>query len=693
MWMPLTRGWNKLVIGPLRWLARLTTAERVSLGCVLAAAYLLGKVHDRLPELLTALSVMVLIVVLAAIFRRAWQPLFGPVFFFDLVRSTRRSNFALLRGVYLLAILVLLFLIYANTVDTGSTSIWQILWKPVKVPLAEVARFGQSFFYVLVSGQFIAVVLLTPICAASAITEEKERRTLEYMLATELYDREIIFGKLASRLAYLILFVLTGLPVLSFLQFFGGVDPNLVVSAFIMTLMTMLSLTGISIVISVVSRRSRTAVFLTYVVVAGYFLLSSCCCAVPVPWLTLGNAFVAVSKLFVSSRSDDILDGLPLMVFEYSFCHLFMAGICFQIATSRLRSRATPPLGRSLVEYDSAWVRSAPDGNDAGTIRSASLAEVGMAETDSATEYIKRKRSARATDPSLWRVWNWPILWKELYAEPMFPPGSAGKALLWAFWFLVALQGAYLLLLSFTVAAATGDLGTFTNGLARYAGAALSSAMFIGIVIRAASTLTSERDRQTLDSLLTTPLDTKRILFEKWLGSVLCIRKLWFALLPIWGLGLFLNGVHPLAFAMLLVAWCAYAGVAAGIGMLFSLTSRNSLRAVIGGLLTFVVICSAHRGLVLGWLLSYEYRAVPPPYAWIADFDLYGLLPPVTLSSLAFRASDLTASTSIPKYPQILLYCSTGVLLYGLLALLLWWLLCKRFGPVTGRMPLPRSRV
>jgi len=40
-----------------------------------------------------------------------------------------------------------------------------------------------------------------------------------------------------------------------------------------------------------------------------------------------------------------------------------------------------------------------------------------------------------------------------------------------------------------------------------------------GIGIRAAGAVSGEREKQTLDNLLTTPLATKRILFAKWLGE------------------------------------------------------------------------------------------------------------------------------------------------------------------------------
>ena len=90
--------------------------------------------------------------------------------------------------------------------------------------------------------QFILVCVLTPAAVAGAIADEKERRTLEFLLATDLRDREILFGKLAARVGSLLLFLLAGLPVLGLMQFFGGIDPDLVLAGFAATFATVLTL-------------------------------------------------------------------------------------------------------------------------------------------------------------------------------------------------------------------------------------------------------------------------------------------------------------------------------------------------------------------------------------------------------------------------------------------------------------------
>src|SRR5262249_52424347 len=132
----------------------------------------------------------------------------------------------------------------------------------------------EMFFYIFSVTQAVLVVLLTPAYVAGAIAEDKERRTIEFLFATDLHSREIVFGKLAARVGNLVLFLFTGLPVLSLIQFFGGIDPAILLSVFAATGVTMLSLAGVGILNSSLRRRARDAIALTYLVAIGYIGIS-----------------------------------------------------------------------------------------------------------------------------------------------------------------------------------------------------------------------------------------------------------------------------------------------------------------------------------------------------------------------------------------------------------------------------------
>src|SRR5689334_2350927 len=121
--------------------------------------------------------------------------LFGPVFYFDLVRQTRRAFPTILRLIYLL----ILFVVLGLAEVTGSHK-----WGDTLSPGA-LARRMEEFCSIFLVLQFILVVGLTPALTAGALTEEKEKQTMPFLLASSLRNHEIVLGKLASRLVSILM--------------------------------------------------------------------------------------------------------------------------------------------------------------------------------------------------------------------------------------------------------------------------------------------------------------------------------------------------------------------------------------------------------------------------------------------------------------------------------------------------------
>src|SRR5947209_10204371 len=148
--------------------------------------------------------------------------LLGPVFRYDLVRVARRQPLALWRAAYGLGLLLALFVLYVTALPDA--------WLGGTVTDKDAAGFATRFFGVFTAVQFAAVILITPALAANAVAEERANNTLPFLLTTHLTNREILLGKLTTRLLQVGLLVLTGLPVLGFMQLLGGVEPALVVA-------------------------------------------------------------------------------------------------------------------------------------------------------------------------------------------------------------------------------------------------------------------------------------------------------------------------------------------------------------------------------------------------------------------------------------------------------------------------------
>ena len=106
--------------------------------------------------------------------------------------------------------------------------------------------------------------------AAGTIAQERERRTLDYLLASDLGSGEIVMGKFAARVVQVAYLMLAGLPVLALTRLLGGIDAASVVMVFIISLCTMLMVAAFSIMVSARSRKAREAVSSVYMVLLAW---------------------------------------------------------------------------------------------------------------------------------------------------------------------------------------------------------------------------------------------------------------------------------------------------------------------------------------------------------------------------------------------------------------------------------------
>ena len=88
-----------------------------------------------------------------------------------------------------------------------------------------MADFAETMFCLVGIVQFTAVVVFVPMFLCGAVAGEREEQTLELLFTTTLKDREIVLGKMLSRLVVFALLILMGLPIFGFISLFGGISP------------------------------------------------------------------------------------------------------------------------------------------------------------------------------------------------------------------------------------------------------------------------------------------------------------------------------------------------------------------------------------------------------------------------------------------------------------------------------------
>src|SRR5262249_10873986 len=133
----------------------------------------------------------------------------------------------------------------------------------------------------------------------------------------------------------------------------------------------------------------------------------------------------------------------------------------------------------------------------------------------------------------------WPMLWKELFVEPRLRLGRLGRVSV----VLVVLASLVPVWWFHTGHSWSEPLEALDiwGRLVVTGGACLA---LLGVAVHAAGSISGERERHTLDSLLTTPLSRGGILFAKWLGSILSVRRTGLLLLAVWLVCTGVGGVH-----------------------------------------------------------------------------------------------------------------------------------------------------
>src|SRR6185312_5797959 len=111
---------------------------------------------------------------------------------------------------------------------------------------SETALLGTSLFGTVFWLQSIAVLFLTPALLAGAIAEDRQRRVLDYLLASPLNAAEIVLGKVAARLLSVVVIVASCLPIISLALLFGGIDPTDLMLTYAATFSTIFFLAGLS---------------------------------------------------------------------------------------------------------------------------------------------------------------------------------------------------------------------------------------------------------------------------------------------------------------------------------------------------------------------------------------------------------------------------------------------------------------
>lgn len=576
---------------------------------------------------------------------------FGPVFRHEMLAAGRKRRYFWARGLVGLGMLLLLAIGYLSVVVQGENG-------EGSLSISGVAQLAVAFYVMFAWATMIGVLLITPAIVAGAIATERERRTIEYLFATDLSNSEIVLDKIAARLLVVGKLLLATLPVLAIFRLLGGVPGALLLTHFAMLAGAATLTAAIALTVGVWCERGRDAVPRAIGAVFAWigalpvaFFVSSLLMLGGTPWAGWFNlnvvqpsiqAMAAVHPLMMLLQSSGATGGvlgvdldrwaIARMVLLHFAAAAALLGVCVaMVRRVHLRAAAKPGIGRKT---------------EASTPASRS-------------PYEKR-----------------PMLWKEMFAAS----GRKRSTKKWA-----ARLGLGILLIAAGTSLAVALYGVATGAwevdYEAYMGVATGIVMSCGSILvlligsRAAGLVSYEHERDTLVSLLSTPLESAAIVSAKTWGNLYAYRwpLMGLVLIPLFGVLIDTRAVRSTVGVLVTLGVLSWAATA--VGLAISMRMKNSIKAI-----------GAAMFLMLSIGLFYSLLAVTFATITGADEDKVAVFvfSPMAPFLLAFPLVIYTES-STPDHVYVAYFI--GVAFYAALGFFVTVSNKQWFDKATGRSP------
>lgn len=432
------------------------------------------------------------------------------VAFMELLLTSRRSSHFIWR--YL----------YGGWLVLQFSWIWFLYWLTALVARGPVGaatgtsvspdatfQFVAEYLSLFLWQQMVLIVLISPAIAAGAITDEKERGTLQYLLTADLSSAELVLGKVVGRLIVIANVFLAGLPFLFVLSSFLGLSLGFLLGVLIHTAAMTFAATSASILSSVWAKRTRDAIVHLYLIIA-LILLALVLAFQIAPLVGAGGPSPATTTERLAETTVTLMHYLD----PVSFLEPELAG-----------ASASAVIGRALVS-SGGWF-------------ALGLACLAVAAWRLRPAYMRQlqgpgKRRAALLWWSRPPVTGEPVRWKERYVTGLAPlpalrylPQKGVMVLI----FLGTTVGV-ILMTSLCVNGPSNPLMLVTDpGLFEVNQVAvndclswvsvlvlLAASLIVGI--RASGAITAEREKHTWEALLMTPLETPSLVRAKLWGII-----------------------------------------------------------------------------------------------------------------------------------------------------------------------------
>ncbi len=146
-------------------------------------------------------------------------------------------------------------------------------WPSNRLDLTENAKESSQLVNLFFLGQYILASLMAPSFAAGAITGEKERKTYEMLLASPLDPKAIVMGKLVAALTHIAILIFASLPIVMLCLPLGGVSFYEVLAAYLALFASIITFGMISVAAGSFFSRTSASLVVSYLAILPLALL------------------------------------------------------------------------------------------------------------------------------------------------------------------------------------------------------------------------------------------------------------------------------------------------------------------------------------------------------------------------------------------------------------------------------------
>lgn len=431
----------------------------------------------------------------------------GPIFQREIATLPRRGRHFVSRVVFAM-------MLYAIICTT-----WLLLAgiQPVQNP-GDLARFGVLIFQLIAPFQLIVLLFMAALAGISAVSHEKDKQTLILLLMTSLSNTELVLGKIGAGLLATVNAFLASLPIVFTVTLLGGVSLEQVLACSWVTGCALIASAALGATIAFWREKTFQSITVTMLIIALWLAICEVVASGKVGFVPPGIA-ILLSPLRAILDVTQPIASESMLPFAFLGGNAMLSGmvllgiaLALTLVSIRMLRIWNPTRERrgGNPEEEGPEVSELKSGVPGGV-------DSGLQKAKSPRPHIKSWKSRAPR-----RVWNNPVLWREMRTWAYGRKVLLIRLAYLAFGLMVAFGLRQFVLNGFAI-----QETTYQDELVPTTVSLLAPFIVLSLIIinaLAVNSVTNERDGGALDLLLVTEITPSEFLFGKICG-VLYVTK------------------------------------------------------------------------------------------------------------------------------------------------------------------------